>query len=198
MGYTPHESMARLYRAAQFSAKGKAKMEILHGPCLRVLIVYYSHTGNTRVVAQMLRERTCGVLFGLEPYIPYHNETVEEESRHELESGDLPFLKYQVPSMRCYDFIMVGGPVWHGTLPPVLRTFLHNTDFAGKRVAPFCTHEVGPGSFFSELRSLVKNATLLGELDVDITRHCLIAETASAINTWLGGLAIPCLRDCAV
>lgn len=169
-------------------------MKMLYGPCLRVLVAYYSYTGNTRAVAQMIRERTCGVLFGVETYEQYKPCTVDAVTRHQCEGELCPTLKYTVPPMRHYDVILVGGPVWHGCLPAPLRTFLHNVDFDGRQVAPFCTHEFDASGFFFDFARRARNAKLLQGIAVNIARHESIHEAGLSIDSRLAGLGIPGLR----
>lgn len=173
-------------------------MKILHPPCLRVLIAYYSYTGNTRAVAQMVRERTCGVLFGVEPLEPYNNASLEKATQCERGRKTLPALRYAAPPMTHYDFILVGGPVWHKSLPAPLRSFLQQTDFTGKRVAPFCTYEKGSGNFFADFAMLAKNADLLRGFAFDISRYHFVCESAVLLDANLAALGIPSLRCVAM
>lgn len=165
-------------------------MEIVHGPCLKVLVAYYSCTGNTQTVAQEIREKTCGVLFSVETHKPYLPQTVEEDARHERESGKLPMLKYAVPCMTCYDLMLIGGPVWHRTLSTPLMAFLRDADFAGRRVASFCTHEGDAGTYFKDFQSRVRNARVTAGLELDISRHNYGPVISSRLDAWLHKLGI--------
>lgn len=136
-------------------------------------------------MAQMLRERTCGVLFGVETRTPCDTVTVDAAARHERERAPLPALKYPVPPMRHYDVILVGGPVWHHTLPAPLRAFLQQADFNGRRVAPFCTYELGTGSFFSDFAAQARNADLMQGFTVNIARHNCTGEAGAVIDSYL-------------
>lgn len=172
----------------------KIFMNSLSGSCLRVLVACYSHTGNTLAVARMIRDRTCGVLFGVEPVEGYEAATVEAVSRWELEENLLPELRFSVPCMCNYDLVLIGGPVWHDTIPAPLRSFLGQTDFYGRRVVPFCTHERGPAGFFAEFAKRARNAVLLPGFDIDVTRYHFIAESAVSLDASLAGIGIPNLR----
>lgn len=188
---------ARLHMAHNVPERGPY-MKILHGPCLRVLIVYYSYTGNTRTVAQMMRERTCGVLYGVEPLEPYDTASLEKTTQCERDRKTFPVLRYAPPLMTHYDFILVGCPVWHQSLPAPLRSFLHQTDFTGKRVAPFCTYEKGAGNFFADFAMLAKNADLLRGFAFDISRYHFVCESAVLLDASLAALGIPSLRCVAM
>lgn len=72
-------------------------------------------------------------------------------------------------NVRSFDVILVGFPIWWGTMPMDLKAFLekHSSDFAGKKVLPFCTHE---GSRFehslSDLKEMLPQAHILKGLDL--------------------------------
>lgn len=159
--------------------------EIVHGPCLKVLVAYYSLTGNTRTVAQEIREKTCGVLFGVETHKTYQSRTAEADARREVESGELPILKYAIPCMSRYDLILVGGPVWRRTVPTPLMSFLRDADFSGKQAAAFCTHERGSGVFFQEFRSRAHNARMLEGLGLNVCRNDCASAVSAALDSWL-------------
>lgn len=65
----------------------------------RVLVIYYSLTGNTKSIAEMIREKTGGDVFEIvtvKNYPAAYSEIVEEAKR-ELETGELPALKKSPP-----------------------------------------------------------------------------------------------------
>lgn len=154
-------------------------------PCLKVLVVYYSYSGITRAVAQTLREKTCGVLYGIETLKQYAKQTVVEEAVQELREGTLPALKHAIPSMTSYDFILVGGPVWEYTTPSPLMTFLQSADFRGKKTAAFCTHEGGPGSFLADFKSQAQNAETLDGLELPFVRRTSPDVLDKNLTVWL-------------
>lgn len=165
-------------------------MQIVRGPCLKMLVAYYSYTGNTRTIAQEVRQKTCGVLFSVETHRTYSCRTVAAQARRELESGELPALKYPAPNMACYDLILVGGPVWSRTLPPPLRAFLRCVDFVGKGVAAFCTHECGAGDFFRDFTSMAHNARMLEGLSLNICYSEYGPVMSAMLDLWLQKLGI--------
>lgn len=155
------------------------------GPCLKVLVAYYSYSGITKAVAQKLREKTCGVLYGIETRKQYSKQTVVEEAVQELRGGILPDLKHAIPSMTSYDFILVGGPVWEYTTPSPLMTFLRGADFLGKNTAAFCTHEGGPGSFLADFKSQAQNAEAFDGLELPFVRRTSPDVLDKNLTIWL-------------
>ncbi|MDR2051781.1 MAG: hypothetical protein LBP80_00055 [Treponema sp.] len=67
------------------------------------------------------------------------------QARREINSGYKPPLAAIAEDINAYDVIFVGYPIWHGTTPPPVVSFLSEYDFAGKTVIPFCTSGSGSG-----------------------------------------------------
>ena len=165
-------------------------MALDSGPCPKVLVAYYSYSGNTKKVAQRLREKTCGVLYPVDTVMAYSNRTVIEDAKRELQQGTLPALKHSIPPMTAYDAIFVGGPVWWYTVATPLMRFLQGADFAGRKVAAFCTHEGGPGSYFADFQKQARNAELLDGLELYTPGRRGIEGVDDALSTWLGRLGL--------
>ena len=112
-----------------------------------VLVVYYSATGNTENVANIIAETTGGDLFELEPVEPYTDEDLnysDENSRvsreHEDESlRDVELASTTVANWDSYDTVFIGYPIWWGIAAWPVDSFVENNDFTGKTVIPFAT-----------------------------------------------------------
>jgi flavodoxin len=156
----------------------------------KMLIIYYSFSGNTKYIAEKIREKTGGDVFEIETVKTYPAEysALTEEAKRELQTGDLPALKKRPPDMSSYDLILVGGPVWWYTVPTPVMSFLRQADFAGKRVSAFCTHEGGIGKYFPHFKEQAKNAVVLEGLDLYKPRQARKGEVDKALDSWLGKL----------
>ncbi len=111
----------------------------------KILIVYYSHSGNTAEIAELICEETGGVLFELEPTEPYPVEydAVVAQANKEIAAGFRPALQKKQGSVADYDTVFVGTPNWWSTMAPPVAAFLDGNDLAKKTVIPFCTHGGG-------------------------------------------------------
>jgi flavodoxin len=156
----------------------------------KVLIVYYSHTGSTKSIAEAIRQKTGGDVFEMETVRTYPSEytALTEEAKRELTTGDLPALKKGPPDMSPYDLIVVGGPVWWYTVSTPVMRFLKEADFAGGKVAAFCTHEGGIGKYFSHFKEQAQNAVVLEGLDLFKPRQARQGEVDKVLDSWLGKL----------
>ena len=112
-----------------------------------VLVVYYSATGNTQNVANIIADITGGDLFELEPVEPYTDEDLnysDENSRvsreHEDESlRNVELTSTTVDNWDSYDTVFIGYPIWWGEAAWPVDSFVENNDFTGKTVIPFAT-----------------------------------------------------------
>jgi flavodoxin len=156
----------------------------------KVLVTYYSLTGNTKSIAEMIQKKTGGDVFEIETvrtYPPEYSATTEEAKR-ELETGDLPALKKNPPHMSSYDLILVGSPVWWYTVSTPVMSFLRQADFAGRKVSAFCTHEGGIGEFFPHFEEQAENAVVLEGLDLYKPGQAKKGEVDKALDLWLSKL----------
>ena len=156
----------------------------------KVLVIYYSLTGNTRSIAEIIREKTGGDVFEIETVKKYPADYagIIKEAKRELEAGELPALKQSPPDMSSYDLILVGSPVWWYTVSTPVMSFLKQTDLAGKKVSAFCTHEGGVGKFSSHFKEQAQNAVVLEGLDFYKPRQAEEGEVYKALDLWLNEL----------
>ena len=112
-----------------------------------VLIAYYSATGNTEAVANMIADATEGDLFELEPTEPYtdddlnwsdDNSRVSQEHENE-DQRDVELVSTTPENWDSYDTVFIGYPIWWGIAAWTVDHFVEDNDFTGKTVIPFCT-----------------------------------------------------------
>ena len=113
-----------------------------HADSSRMLIAYFSLSGNTRLIARDIQRMTGGELFEIRPMRRYGPDfdTAVEQARQELREQARPKLKETLSDMSRYDVVFVGFPNWVGTMPMPVFSFLEQHDFRGKTIVPFCTH----------------------------------------------------------
>lgn len=134
----------------------------------RILIAYFSLSGNTRLIAQDIQGMIGGDLFEIKAeraYGPDFDSAVEQ-AREELRINARPKLTAKVENMRDYDVIFVGFPNWVGTMPMAVFSFLEQYDFSGKTLIPFCTHGTsGVSDTITDFKRLNPQATILEYID---------------------------------
>ena len=157
--------------ALLFFYKGGAKEVTLEAkPQGKVAIVYYSQSkvANTALVAKWIQNSVGGELFPIEPVEPYpdaYGETLKEAQKDMANGGTRPIKP--IPSLDDYDVVFIGSPIWYGTYAPPMAEFFKTHDFAGKTVAPFCTHGGGgAGRFFADVGRNCPDAAVMEGLAI--------------------------------
>lgn len=111
----------------------------------KVLIAYYSLSGNTKDVAEAIRSKTGGDIFRIETVQSYPEEyrATTAQAKREINEGFRPELKGKIDNIAQYNIIFIGSPNWWGTIAPAVSSFLADYDLKGKTVIPFITHGGG-------------------------------------------------------
>ncbi|HIW81160.1 MAG TPA: flavodoxin [Candidatus Acetatifactor stercoripullorum] len=147
---SPQESTAASEEANAASGENAASEETSSEDTAeagKTLVVYFSATGNTERVAEVIAETTGGELFQLEPVEPYTDEDLnynDENSRVSQEYADeslrdVELVADTVDDWQDVDTVYIGYPVWWGIAAWPVNTFVEANDFTGKTVIPFCT-----------------------------------------------------------
>lgn len=148
------------------------------------LVVYFSRTGTTRRAAQEIGRLTGAPLVELEAAEPYPDsyEATLSRARRELNAGARPALAGEIENWESYDTVYVGYPIWCGTAPMPVFTFLETYDFSEKTVIPFCTSgSSGIGMSQSDIEAACPEAAVL---------QGIRANDVQAIEPWLEQLGV--------
>lgn len=111
----------------------------------KVLIVYYSWSGNTKVLATQIQKLTGGKMVEIKmekPYTKVYGDCVKQ-AHEEITKGVKPAIKTKIADLSQYDVIFIGSPNWCSTIAPPVATFLAQNDLSGKTVAIFQTNGGG-------------------------------------------------------
>lgn len=128
----------------------------LENGVMKTLVVFYSRTGNTRLVAEAIAEDL--------------NADIEEIKDKKNRMGAFGFLRsgYEAifkkltdiyPISRNpeeYDMVVVGSPVWAGRLSSPIRTYMALNGHKIKKIAFFSTYGINSGKIFRQMKELSK------------------------------------------
>lgn len=151
------------------------------------LIVYYTHSGNTKIAAEAISEQTEGTVFEIVPASPYpaDYDQVVKQAQKEIKAGFRPDLAADI-DIAPYDRVFVGTPNWWSTIAPPIATFLESHDFSGKTVIPFCTHGGGGMAHIQkDVEKLCRGAEVLKGFDIYGSGG---GNMTNAAAKWLEGL----------
>ena len=110
----------------------------------KILVAYFSASGETVRLAKTLAGVIGGDLFEIRPQTAYTAADLDwnnAKSRSSVEMNDpksRPAMA-ETPRLAGYDTVFVGFPIWWYQAPRIIETFLESYDFSGKTVIPFAT-----------------------------------------------------------
>lgn len=139
----------------------------------KMLVLYYSQTGNTKAVAEQIAT-SLGAdveeIVMVDPYDPDFQATIQR-CMQEREAGVLPEIQPVQADLSKYDVVFLGYPVWFGTYAPPVTKWLEGVDLTGKKLVPFCTFGSGGlESSVADLRKCQPNAEVLDGYGVRAAR----------------------------
>ena len=151
----------------------------------KILVVYFSHTGNTETVANFIHEAVGGDIVKLETeeeYTDNYNDLLDIAQEEKNENAR-PALKTQIDNIDEYDTIFLGYSIWWGDMPMALYTFLDEYDLSGKTIAPFTTSGgSGLSGTPSDIEDEEPNATVTEGLSIMDDN---VENSQDEVNEWL-------------
>lgn len=158
----------------------------------RILVAYFSASGVTAKVADMLADAVGADIYEIRPEVPYTKADLnwmDKKSRSSIEMNDKtirPAIANRNAQVDQYETIFLGFPIWWYVAPTIINTFLESYDFSGKKIVLFAT---SGGSKFGKT---------VEELKVSVPDSCQIVEgkllngkqTIPSIRTWTETLLV--------
>ena len=170
----------------------------------KTLVVFYSRAGenyadggtevievgHTKVMAGYIAEELGADTFEIVPAEDYpfsYSECLDQAS-DELAADARPLVAGEMPDVSGYATVFVGCPIWWGSEPMVVRTFLDEVDLSGKTIVPFTTHGgSGLGSVVENLESRIAGATFM---DGKAVAGTAVDGAADEVIQWVRGLGL--------
>lgn len=149
----------------------------------RVLIVYFSWSGNTEQIALALHKQVGGSLIQLKAEVPYSSnyDAVSHRAGKEYFSGASPKVATKIPDLPSYTDIFIGYPIWYGTAPMLVKTFLQEHSDSEQNFYPFATSSSdGIDKSLTLIRKAVPNANVASGL-----RATNGVDLAKEVSNWL-------------
>ena len=113
--------------------------EVLRENEITGAVIYYSRTGNTRTVAEVIAET-----------FDFHLQEIKDLKDRsgffgfiggmiDVRKNPITTISPETLSLDGYDVLFIGSPIWGMKFAPAITTFLQETDFTGKKVILFTT-----------------------------------------------------------
>ena len=156
------------------------------------LVTYFSATGVTAKVADMLADAVGADIHEIRPKFPYSKADLnwmDKQSRSSVEMNNKAFrpeIEHSDFKIDEYDVIFLGFPIWWYVAPTIINTFLESVDLSGKKIILFAT---SGGSKFGKTAE---------ELKASVNASCEILEgkllngnqTIASIKEWVDALVV--------
>ena len=149
------------------------------------LVAYFSASGVTKKVAEMVAKAADCDLYEITPKVPYTTADLnwmDKKSRSSVEMSDKsirPEIAGADLDVSAYDEILIGFPIWWYVAPTIINTFLESHDFAGKKIILFATSGgSGFGNTVKELQPSAPGAEI-------VEGRVLNRATQQQINNWI-------------
>ena len=128
----------------------------------KTLVAYFSASGTTRKIAEMIAEVGDFSLYEITPKELYTSDDLNwmnKKSRSSVEMSNKkirPEITDTDAHIKEYDTIILGFPVWWYVAPTIVNTFLEKYDFSGKKIVLFATS--GGSGFGNTVKELKPSA----------------------------------------
>ena len=128
------------------------------------VVVYFSHNDVVKEAAEFAASTRDFDLIEIVPQKAYPDDEAKLAARikDEKERGVRPALKDQPANLNDYDIIFLGFPVWEGSIPMAVATFLEDYDMGDKAIVPFCYAADGQaGDSLNDIASLCRASAIV-------------------------------------
>ena len=171
----------------------------------KMLVVYFSRAGenwqvgyvergNTTVMVDYIKDAADVDVFEIQPEVPYpaaYSECIAYVNDVEVPQNLRPAYKGDITNLADYETVFIGGPIWWGQPPMIIRTFLAaHPELKDKTLIPFGTHGgSGVGSYTTLLKEYFPNATVLESLGIS-GASIRDASSRQTVENWLKKLGV--------
>ena len=172
----------------------------------KMLVVYFSRAdenwqvgyverGNTAIMVDYIKELADVDVFEIVPEVPYpaaYDECIAYVNNIEIPQNLRPAYKNDITTIAAdYETIFIGGPIWWGQPPMIIRTFLEaHSELKDKTLIPFGTHGgSGVGSYKTLIQEYFPKATILESLGISGS-SIRDASSKGTVESWLKRLGV--------
>ena len=152
----------------------------------KILVSYFSASGNTKNVAEKIATAVNGDLFEIEPKEKYTDKDLDwmdKQSRSSIEMNQniKPEILNKVSNLNEYDTVLLGFPIWWYKEPTIIDKFLDENDMTNKNIFVFVTS--GSSTIDSTYKSLKSNYPNLNFIN---GKRFIGNESIEEYKSWIG------------
>lgn len=153
------------------------------------LVVYYSQSGTTEKVAQIIQQKTGADIERVKLVDDYSGDMGAIAGAFMKERQENKFREMQKMSANVadYDTLYVGYPVWAGSISGGMQSFIRSTNLKGKVIIPFCTFGSGGNTSVTELKAALPESKILSWYGV---RQARVGKAEAEVESFLINLGV--------
>ena len=158
----------------------------------KILIVYYSLTGNTQFIAETLRDTIEADILELKPI----KELKADSGTRFMWGGYQSTMKKKPKLMDFdinpfdYDLLILGTPVWAWDISPPMRSFLSKFDLTNKKVALWMCHAGDGIKAMGRFKETLKSADIVESISFQQPLKKESDENKEKAIAWIEEVAI--------
>lgn len=154
---------------------------------MKTLIAYYSQSGQTKQMAQMLAEKLDADLYEIIPERTYNDDMWKawDEAQVEIRENNYPKLQGGMPDITGYDTILIGTGIWGYTMANPVVSFIRKMDFVGKKMSAFWTFYDHDEKVDEDMRMSLKGAEYIKGLPLPRKLTSSKEKTSDEMDQWI-------------
>lgn len=159
----------------------------------KTIVLYFSSTGTTKRLAELMANKLSadlGELQALQPYTAADLNWHDEQARTTIEQHDhqsrVPVDPQTLPDLSEYDQVIIGHPIWWGIPPRLIADAIDHLDLNGKVLATFAT---SGGSTYGRSQSFIERTVQENGYDTTV-KNGQVLHNEQDVDRWLNAIGL--------
>lgn len=160
---------------------------------MKIIVVFFSFEGNTRMIAHTIAERLDADVCELKTAKEYPAGGIGKYfwGGKSVLFGEKPELTNETIDFDSYDVLILGTPIWAGSYAPPIHTFIHQYKIENKQLAFFACHAGGGAKkCFEKLKEALPRNTFLGQMEFQEPLKGNREDHANKAVQWAASLGV--------
>lgn len=155
---------------------------------MKTLVVYYSYSGNTKKVVDMIKEKKNFDVLEIKPVNDYSDDyqKVVDDEEAKMDMNEIIEIKDINVNLDYYDRILLGTGVWWYKITPAIRSFLNKYDLKDKVIVPFITNGGWLGEALDDFKRYAKESTIKDAITIKFNGNTM--EDSNKVKSWIDSL----------
>lgn len=155
---------------------------------MKTLVVYYSYSGNTKKVVDMIKEKKNFDVLEIKPVNDYSDDyqKVVDDEEAKMDMNEIIEIKDVNVNLDYYDRILLGTGVWWYKITPAIRSFLNKYDLKDKVIVPFITNGGWLGEALNDVKRYAKKSTIKDAITIKFNGNTM--EDSNKVESWIDSL----------